>query len=157
MRKISRILITSIIISVISVVPALAAEPNPTIGQIEAYKLQNTAQLNAEVADLIKKAHGNPEGPQWSNHMVQVQNNIAKYYLAADQNYVNYLQQIVVNKQETERVKLEIVNNYKSLANVNAEFAALLPAAQAEYQAAVNDRVNAQLAVQNARALLGIK
>ena len=157
MRKISRILITSIIISVFAAIPALAAEPNPTISQIEAYKLQNTAQLNAEVNDLIKKAHGNPNGPQWSNHQAQVQANIAKYYLAADQNYVNYLQQIVVNKQETERVKLEVVNNYKSLANVNPEFAALLPAAEADYQAAVNDRINAQLAVENARLMLSIQ
>lgn len=51
-------------------------------------------------------------------------------------NYLAYLDGVIYNLNETVRIKQEIVNNYKWLAQYNPSFAALIPAAEKDLEQA---------------------
>lgn len=46
------------------------------------------------------------------------------------ENYIKYLDGVIYNLNETVRIKQEIVNNYKWLAQYNPYYATLIPAAE---------------------------
>lgn len=52
-------------------------------------------------------------------------------------NYVEYLDGVIYNLNETARIKKEIVTNYTNLAKVNPYFQTLLPNAIKDYEQAV--------------------
>lgn len=52
-------------------------------------------------------------------------------------NYVQYLDGVIFNLNETARIKKEIVDNYKWLSQYNPYYATLIPQAQADYDKAV--------------------
>ena len=67
-------------------------------------------------------------------------------------NYLNYLDGVVYNLNETARIKQEIVTNYKWLSQYNPYYATLIPAAEkdlAEAQAWVEAYKTYRIAVQN--------
>ena len=67
-------------------------------------------------------------------------------------NYLNYLDGVVYNLNETARIKQEIVTNYKWLSQYNPYYATLIPAAEkdlAEAQAWVEAYKAYRIAVQN--------
>lgn len=51
-------------------------------------------------------------------------------------NYLSYLDSVIYNLNETLRIKQEIVNNYKWLAQYNPSFSALIPAAEKDLEQA---------------------
>ena len=65
---------------------------------------------------------------------------IMKYNRAEADNYLTYLNKAIVNLKETERIKKEVVDNYTNLAKVNPTYAAMLPQAVNDYNAAVAAR-----------------
>lgn len=155
MKKFTKLIAASMAAVCMMAVPVCAATPTPQ--QLQALGIQHQAVVNAQVQDLIVKAWGNPDGPQWSNHQKVVAEQIAKLNLAAAQNYITYLKGVVNNCKETERVKLEVVTNFTSLSQVNPSYAAMIPQAQAEYQAAVAATAAAQLDLIQAQAAFGIQ
>lgn len=53
--------------------------------------------------------------------------------------YADYLNQVVLNRKETKRIKREVLTNYKNLSKVNPSFKDLIPAAKAEFDKASGD------------------
>lgn len=67
-------------------------------------------------------------------------------------NYLNYLDGVIYNLNETARIKQEIVTNYKWLSQYNPQFADMIPQAEkdlAEAQAWVEAYKAYKIAVQN--------
>jgi len=154
MRKIAKMLVALSVMTAMTAAPVFAALPSSE--QLLSLEAQHAAIVNAQLADLIVKANGNPDGPQWSAHRKAVAENIAKLNYENAITYVQLLKVQVQGKQEAERVKLEVLNNYKNLALVNKTYEAMIPQALADYQAAVLDTQNAQAAVIYAAQTLGV-
>lgn len=53
------------------------------------------------------------------------------------ENYIQYLDGVIYNLNETARIKKEVVTNYQNLAKVNPYFQMLLPNAIKDYEEAV--------------------
>lgn len=154
MKRLSKLLSAVIVMTLICAVSVSAANPTPE--QLKATLDKKSAGVELERADLLVKAWGNPEGPQWSEHASIVQKDINNYNKYEIDNYITYLKGIINNKKEIERVKLEIVNNYTDLSKVNLQYADMLAGAQADYQAAVADRMASELDLANAIAFFGV-
>ena len=144
------------IATVMCAMPVVAAEL-PTTTQLTAIEDANTKRIMAEWNDLIKKANGNPDGPQWSNHMKQVQSDLQHLYADNANKYVANLKTIIAGKQAIEKSRLEAVNSLTTLAAANPAFAAQLTEAQAAYQAACADTLSVQQELAAAQATFGIQ
>jgi pyrroline-5-carboxylate reductase len=87
-----------------------------------------------------------------AQHQALVMSQLQRYNRAEADNYINYLNKVVVNLKETERIKKEVVDNYTNLSKVNPTYAAMLPQAMAEYNTAVLARAQAEANVAKAVA-----
>jgi len=154
MKGIAKLITVLSIATVFTATPVFAALPAPD--QLLVLEAQHGQIVNAQLADLIVKANGNPDGPQWSAQRKAVSEQLVKLNYSNAVTYVQLLKTQVQGKQEMERVKLEVLNNYKSLAAVNPSYEAMIPQALADYQKAVAETQAAQLAVINAAATLGV-
>lgn len=155
MKRLSKLLSAVIVMTLVFAVSVSAANPTPE--QLKATLDKKAAGVELERADLLVKAWANPEGPQWSEHASIVQKDINNYNKYEIDNYITYLKGIINNKKEMERIKLEIVNNYTDLSKVNLQYADMLVSAQADYQAAVADRMASELDLANAIAFFGVR
>lgn len=155
MRRLTKLITASVVATMLCAVPVCAALP--TAEQLIALQNANTARVNAEYADLIKKANGNPEGPQWSGHMKQVQSDLNHLYADTQVKYIANLKTIIAGKQEIERSRLEAVNSLSSLAAVNPAFAMQLEEAKKSYAAACADTLLVKQELANAQMLFGIQ
>lgn len=155
MKRFSKLISATIAATILCSVPVCAALP--TTEQMLIMQQANTERINAELADLIKKANGNPNGPQWSGHAKQVQSDIDHLYADNHNKYVENLKTIIAGKQAIEKSRLEAVNSLTSLVAVNPSFAPQLEEAKKAYAAAQADTmaVAAELAV--AQATFGIR
>ena len=72
-----------------------------------------------------------------------VNSQLQRYNKDEANNYINYLNKVVINLKETERIKKEVVDNYNNLSKVNPTYAAMLPQAMVDYNNAVAARVQA--------------
>ena len=91
-------------------------------------------QLNALTATMADKNAA-------AQHAAVVMNQLKNYNRAEADNYINYLNKVIINLKETERIKKEVVDNYTNLSKVNPTYAAMLPQAMNDYNAAVADRM----------------
>lgn len=155
MKKFTKLVSATLAATVLCAVPVCAALP--TSQQLTAIEDANTQRVYAEWADLIKKANGNPDGPQWSGHMKQVQSDLQHLYADNANKYVANLKSIIAGKQEIERSRLEAVNSLTSLAAVNPSFAQQLADAQNAYAAACADTLSVQQELAAAQATFGIQ
>ncbi len=111
------------------------------IAAVTAHTNTVVAQAKAVTDPMIDRAAA-------SRHLEVVANQLKNSNRIAADNYINYRKQRVVGLKETERIKLEVVNNYKYLSQFNPYFASLIPAAEADYNAAVAVRVAEEAAVE---------
>ena len=111
-KRISKILIVTMVLTMLAAVPAFAQEvTDPT-------KVYKEEAFNADENLLIQDFHN---GEVWRC-----------------ENYVKYLDGVIFNLNETARIKKEIVTNYTKLAEVNPYFKTLLPNAIKDYEEAVS-------------------
>ncbi|HAG68524.1 MAG TPA: hypothetical protein DCL38_00960 [Lachnospiraceae bacterium] len=66
-------------------------------------------------------------------------------------NYASYLQARITNVAEVTRIKKEVFDNYTALSKSNSQYAALIPAASADYQKALMDQYYAKSVADAAR------
>ena len=112
MKKAIKTLVVSMVLTVGFALPVFAQEvTDPT-------KVYTEEQFNIDEQKLIEDFH---KGEVWRCN-----------------NYVEYLDGVIFNLNETARVKKEIVTNYTELAKVNPYFNTLLPKAIKDYEDAVN-------------------
>ena len=142
MKKFSKLLVISAALTVIFAVPAMTQEvTDPAtimteaqlISTLAAHQSTVEAQVNALTGQMANKGAA-------AQQAAAVAAQVKSYNRAEADNYLNYLNKAIVNLKETERIKKEVVDNYTNLAKVNPSYAAMLPAATADYNKAVADR-----------------
>ena len=111
MKKALSVLLITAMVMVVFTVPVFAQEvTDPT-------KVYTENAFNIDEGKLIEDFH---KGEVWRCN-----------------NYVEYLDGVIYNLNETARIKKEIVTNYTELAKVNPYFMTLLPNAIKDYENAV--------------------
>lgn len=142
MKKISKFLVIASALIVMGAVPAMAQEvTDPATIKTEADLLKELAahqatvegQVNVLIASMADKNAA-------SQHAATVAAQIAKYNRDEADNYLDYLRRAIINLKETERIKKEVVDNYTVLGKTDPTFAAKLPQAINDYNAAVAAR-----------------
>lgn len=104
MRKIIKTLVATTLITIMAVVPVMAQEvTDPT-------KVYTVKAFDADENILINDFH---KGEVWRC-----------------ENYIEYLDGVIYNLNETVRIKQEVVTNYKELAKVNPYYNTLIPGAE---------------------------
>ncbi len=146
MKKLVKALVLTSVITVFCAVPAMAQEvtdPKTVISEAQFEKMLAdhqqvvATQLNAVTASMADKNAA-------AQHAAVVASNLQRYNKAEADNYINYLNKVVINLKETERIKKEVVDNYANLSKVNPTYAAMIPQAMNEYNLAVASRVQAE-------------
>lgn len=154
MNRITKLLVISAALTVFFAFPVMAQEitdPKNVISEAQFQKAlmehQQTVatQLNAVASSMADKNAA-------SRHIAVVTNQLQKYNRAEADNYINYLNKVVINLKETERIKKEVVDNYTNLSKVNPTYAAMIPQAMVDYNAAVAARAQAEANVAKAIA-----
>ncbi|MCR5001712.1 MAG: hypothetical protein K6A71_07955 [Lachnospiraceae bacterium] len=154
MSKLSKILVITAALTVLSAIPVMADEvtdPAKVITEAQFDKMiadhqQVVArQLNAVTSSMADKNAA-------AQHAATVMNQLQRYNRAEADNYINYLNKVVINLKETERIKKEVVDNYTNLSKVNPTYAAMVPQAMVDYNAAVAARMQAEANVAKAVA-----
>ena len=103
--------------------------------------------LFAQLDQYVDRAHADKAAQEALFEQQRINN------ITADaRNYASYLQARVSIVAENTRVKKEIFDNYTGLSASNPQFAALVPAALADYQKALMDQYNAQAIADSAKA-----
>ncbi len=154
MSKFTKMLVITAALTVFCAVPVMAQEvtdPKTVIteAQFEKTLLEHqqavNTQLNAVTSSMADKNAA-------AKHAALVASQLQKYNRAEADNYINYLNKVVVNLKETERIKKEVVDNYTNLAKVNPTYAAMVPQATVDYNTAVAARMQAEANVAKAVA-----
>lgn len=110
-KRISKILVVVAVLTVLFSIPVFAQEvTDPT-------KVYTVKAFDADESILINDFH---KGEVWRC-----------------ENYIEYLDGVIYNLNETVRIKKEIVDNYIYLSQFNPAFRDLIPQAQADYEKAV--------------------
>lgn len=150
MKKTGRIILTALILSIACAAPVFATESNLT-NEMQLMRNRRDTLANA-VSDLAKLDDGQSEDVKAAmNYLVDLSaSNIKSSSITERQNYIKYLQAIVGNAIETERIKKANVNALTDLVKVNPSFQPQLDAAIAEYNKAVEDHALAEAAIEEA-------
>lgn len=142
MRKITKLFVVTAALTLLCAVPAMAQEvtdPRTIVTeqqfmkQIADHQAVVQTQVNSVVNSMADKNAA-------ARQAATAANDLKKYNRAEADNYLTYLSRAIVNLKETERIKKEVVDNYTNLAKVNPTYAAMLPQAVNDYNAAVAAR-----------------
>ena len=142
MRKITKLFVVTAALTLLCAVPAMAQEvtdPKTIVTeqqfmkQIADHQAVVQTQVNSVVNSMADKNAA-------AKQAATAANDLKKYNRAEADNYLTYLNKAIVNLKETERIKKEVVDNYTNLAKVNPTYAAMLPQAVNDYNAAVAAR-----------------
>ena len=146
MSKITKILVITTALTVLSAIPVFAqgiTDPASVITEAKFDKMLTehqqavATQLNAVTSSMADKNAA-------AQHAATVVSQLQRYNKAEADNYINYLKQVVINMKETERIKKEVVDNYTNLSVANPTYAAMVPQAMVDYNTAVAARVQAE-------------
>lgn len=109
--KTAKVLLATMALTILTAIPVFAQEvTDPT-------KVYKEDAFNIDEQKLIDDFH---KGEVWRC-----------------ENYVEYLDGVIFNLNETARIKKEVVTNYTYLSQFNPAFRDLIPQAQADYEKAV--------------------
>lgn len=142
MRKITKLLVVTAAVTLFCAVPAMAQEvTDPKTILTEQQFMKQIADHQAVVQSQVNAVTSSMADKNAAARQAAVAaNDLKKYNRAEADNYLNYLNKAIINLKETERIKKEVVDNYSNLAKVNPTYAAMLPQAMADYNAAVAAR-----------------
>ena len=143
MKKITKLLVVTAALTMICAVPAMAQEvTDPKTIMTEAQFVKTISDHQAIVMNQVNAVTSSmADKNAAARQAATATGNLAKYNRAEADNYLNYLNKAIINLKETERIKKEVVDNYTNLAKVNPTYAAMLPQATADYNAAVAARM----------------
>lgn len=142
MRKITKLLVVTAALTLLTAVPAMAQEvTDPKTIMTEQQFMKQIADHQAVVqAQVNSVTNSMADKNAAAMQAATAANDLKKYNRSEADNYLNYLKKAIVNLKETERIKKEVVDNYTNLAKVNPSYAAMLPQAVNDYNAAVAAR-----------------
>lgn len=146
MKKITKLIVTVTALTVLFAMPVLATEKSASAEKSMLDK--HSSSVEAAVNDLAKTQIGGGAAEAFKVHEKTVMKQVVAYDNSEYDNYILYLQRVVVNDQETVRVKQQNVNSITDVCKVNPGFAPQLEAAQKEL-AAAQAQMAAEIAKQN--------
>ena len=143
MNKITKLLVVTAALTMICAVPAMAQEvTDPKTIMTEAQFVKTISDHQAIVMNQVNAVTSSmADKNAAARQAAMATGNLAKYNRAEADNYLTYLNKAIINLKETERIKKEVVDNYTNLSKVNPTYAAMLPQATADYNAAVAARM----------------
>ncbi len=154
MSKITRMLVITAVLTVFCTIPVMAQEvtdPKTVITEAQFQKaLMEHQQVVARQLTAVTSSMADKNAA--AQHIAVVNSQLQRYNKDEANNYINYLNKVVINLKETERIKKEVVDNYTNLSKVNPTYAAMLPQAMADYNTAVAARIQAEANVAKAVA-----
>ena len=142
MRKITKLFVVTAALTLLCAVPAMAQEvTDPKTIVTEQQFMKQIADHQAVVQTQVNSVVNSMADKNAAARQAAIAaNDLQKYNRAEADNYLTYLKKAIVNLKETERIKKEVVDNYTNLAKVNPTYAAMLPQAVNDYNAAVAAR-----------------
>ena len=142
MRKITKLFVVTAALTLLCAVPAMAQEvTDPKTIMTEQQFMKQIADHQAVVQTQVNSVvNSMADKNAAAKQAATAANDLKKYNRAEADNYLTYLNKAIVNLKETERIKKEVVDNYTNLAKVNPTYAAMLPQAVNDYNAAVAAR-----------------
>jgi hypothetical protein len=142
MRKITKLFVVTAALTLLCAVPAMAQEvTDPRTIVTEQQFMKQIADHQAVVQTQVNSVVNSMADKNAAARQAAIAaNDLKKYNRAEADNYLTYLNKAIVNLKETERIKKEVVDNYTNLAKVNPTYAAMLPQAVNDYNAAVAAR-----------------
>ncbi|MCR5407040.1 MAG: hypothetical protein K6E88_09685 [Lachnospiraceae bacterium] len=142
MRKITKLFVVTAALTLLCAVPAMAQEvTDPKTIVTEQQFMKQIADHQAVVQTQVNSVVNSMADKNAAARQAAIAaNDLKKYNRAEADNYLTYLNKAIVNLKETERIKKEVVDNYTNLAKVNPTYAAMLPQAVNDYNAAVAAR-----------------
>ena len=154
MSRITRLLVLVAALTVFCTIPVMAQEvtdPKSVITEAQFEKaLMDHQQVVARQLNSVTSSMADKKAA--AQHAATVANQLQKYNRAEADNYINYLNKVVINLKETERIKKEVVDNYTNLSKVNPTYASMVPQAMLDYNNAVIARSQAEANVAKAVA-----
>ena len=154
MSKFTRMLVITAVLTVFCTIPVMAQEvtdPKTVITEAQFQKaLMEHQQVVARQLTAVTSSMADKNAA--AQHIAVVNSQLQRYNKDEANNYINYLNKVVINLKETERIKKEVVDNYTNLSKVNPTYAAMLPQAMADYNTAVAARIQAEANVAKAVA-----
>lgn len=142
MRKITKLFVVTAALTLLCAVPAMAQEvTDPRTIVTEQQFMKQIADHQAVVQTQVNSVVNSMADKNAAARQAAIAaNDLKKYNRAEADNYLTYLNKAIINLKETERIKKEVVDNYTNLAKVNPTYAAMLPQAVNDYNAAVAAR-----------------
>ena len=142
MKRITKLLVVTAALTILCAVPAMAEEvTDPKTIMTEAQFQKMIADHQAVVQTQLNSVTSSMADKNAAARQAAIAaNDLKKYNRAEADNYLTYLNKAIYNLKQTERIKKEVVDNYTNLAKVNPTYAAMLPQAVNDYNAAVAAR-----------------
>ena len=142
MRKITKLFVVTAALTLLCAVPAMAQEvTDPKTIVTEQQFMKQIADHQAVVQTQVNSVVNSMADKNAAARQAAIAaNDLKKYNRAEADNYLTYLNKAIINLKETERIKKGGVDNYTNLAKVNPTYAAMLPQAVNDYNAAVAAR-----------------
>lgn len=154
MSKITKMLVITAVLTVFCTIPVMAQEvtdPKTVITEAQFEKaLMEHQQVVARQLTAVTSSMADKNAA--AKHIAAVNSQLQRYNKDEANNYINYLNKVVINLKETERIKKEVVDNYTNLSKVNPTYASMLPQAMVDYNTAVAARLQAEANVAKAAA-----
>lgn len=154
MKKSVRLLLATVVLTVACVSPIFATET--TLPAEKNLITQNDANVRKAVSTLVKFDENCGSEAKLAMHTIvdTAQSDVVKSRISEQQNFIVYLNNVVANDLEAERIKKGNVAALTDVVKVNPGFQPQLDAAIAEYNNAVAKRMADQAAIGTAQAEL---
>ncbi|MBO4904539.1 MAG: hypothetical protein J5367_04890 [Lachnospiraceae bacterium] len=157
MKKITKLLVVSAILTMIFAMPVMAKEvsfASENTDYLITLLNGNAAKLNGALADFAKVQAGPNAQAVIANQTALVNSKIAAVNKECAENHITLLNGKVYNLKQIEATRLAQLNNFKSLLTMSNTWAPQVAAAQKEYDTAVAARVAAEQYLATAKVKL---
>ena len=147
MKKITKLLVVTAILTMIFAMPVMAREvsfSSENTDYLITLLNNNAAKLNGELANFAKVQCGPNAQAVIANQTALVNSKIAAVNKECAQNHLTMLSGKVYNAKQLEATRLAQLNNFKALCNVSPTWADEVAAAQKEYDACVANTTAAE-------------
>lgn len=158
MKRFAKLLVAVAALTMVFALPVMANDDSEvkisseSTDQLIQLIDDHNLQILSDLENVTKFASSDAAMLDAKLHMINVYNQIRKEDQDICANHIVYLQNVVGNANENARVKKEILDNYTALCATNPQYAALIPQAQADYNAALAQIVDAQNRIVTANA-----
>ncbi len=157
MKKITRILVVSALLTVLFAMPVMAREVSYSADNTD-YLItllnNNAAKLNGELANFVKVQCGPNKDAIIANQTALVNAKIAAVNKECAQNHLDYLKGRVYNKTVLQATRLQQLNSFKALAAGSATWNDEVAAAQKEYDTVTAEKAAAEAKLAEAQVKL---